>query len=281
MCGLNSADTTPNYADIDFAIRLKSTGWIAVYENGVVQADNIGTYIAGDVFRVNVTAGVVTYRKNGTTFFTSAAVPTFPLAVNTSFLTTGGTINAVTLVSHTGWTFAGDLAAARSSHRSDVLADGRVLVTGGSNDSPPLGTAELFDPATGVWTGTHPMVTPRVDHSTSLLDDGRLLAAGGYDPIGAPLGQPTNTSELYDPVTDQWIATSPMVGQRAHFGLDDAHRRTRARVGRAQRYRHRAIRRVIRPRDGSMDRDRIDGRSPGRAHVNAARRREDPRGGRF
>jgi len=97
MAGLSHGDLNQSYADIDFAIHLRTDGRIGVYEDGVLRGAPLGTYVAGDLFRVSVTSGVVTYSKNGVTFYTSAATPTFPLAVDTSLLTTGATITGVTL----------------------------------------------------------------------------------------------------------------------------------------------------------------------------------------
>ena len=55
-----------------------------------------------------------------------------------------------------GWTKTGDLNEGRVNHTATLLDNGKVLVAGGSNPSGsgPLGTAELYDPATGKWTYT-------------------------------------------------------------------------------------------------------------------------------
>jgi hypothetical protein len=57
-----------------------------------------------------------------------------------------------------------------------------VLVTGGINDAGTyLASAELYDPATGVWTATDNLDTPRAYHSATLLPNGKVLVAGGHD----------------------------------------------------------------------------------------------------
>jgi hypothetical protein len=95
--GLSSDDAGTHYSDIDFAIRLNAVGRVHVYEGGVLRGA-FGTYVAGDRFRVEVTGGVVQYSRNGARpFYTSAAAPTFPLRIDTSFLTTGGTLRGFVL----------------------------------------------------------------------------------------------------------------------------------------------------------------------------------------
>jgi N-acetylneuraminic acid mutarotase len=57
------------------------------------------------------------------------------------------------------WSTTGSLARARSGHTATLLRDGRVLVVGGggSRDSRvSTEPAELYDPATGVWSDTSP-----------------------------------------------------------------------------------------------------------------------------
>jgi hypothetical protein len=65
-------------------------------------------------------------------------------------------------------------------HATALLADGRVLVTGG-----PTGffsaAAEIFDPTTGSWTATGSMTASRALHTATTLNDGRVLVAGGVE----------------------------------------------------------------------------------------------------
>ncbi|MHC4103623.1 MAG: kelch repeat-containing protein, partial [Planctomycetota bacterium] len=106
------------------------------------------------------------------------------------------------------WTAASSMNFARQSHQAILLADGRVLVTGGY--SPISGhptdnkTAEIYDPSTDTWSLTGFMNHGRVDHTMTLLADGRVLVAGG---VNANICANDITSELYDPSTGTWTFT--------------------------------------------------------------------------
>jgi hypothetical protein len=51
------------------------------------------------------------------------------------------------------WTITGRLQGDRSSHTATLLPDGEVLVAGGGNDEfVPQPLAEVYDPASGIWT---------------------------------------------------------------------------------------------------------------------------------
>lgn len=84
-------------------------------------------------------------------------------------------------------TQAGDLITGRRQHNLTVLPNGTVLATGGiSNDAPLVDlnagvyTAELWNPATGIWQNLSSMQRPRQYHSMALLlPDGRVLVGGG------------------------------------------------------------------------------------------------------
>ena len=90
------------------------------------------------------------------------------------------------------WTFADHMFLSRYSHEATLIADGRVLVTGGFNISAfhiPSNDAELYDPVADRWSQTANMRTPRATHAAFLLQDGRVLVAGGWT-------QPPNTITL-------------------------------------------------------------------------------------
>jgi len=92
--GLSNGNTNTSLSDIDFAIILNPGVWASVREQGVWKADI--QYSPGAVFRVAVVGGRVQYSKNGVVFYTSAAVPTYPLLVDTSLWSLNATItNAV------------------------------------------------------------------------------------------------------------------------------------------------------------------------------------------
>jgi len=103
------------------------------------------------------------------------------------------------------WQFTGPMNYARRQHNATLLPDGTVLVTGGTsstgfNDATnAVLAAELWNPATGVWTKLESAQVPRLYHSTTLLlPDGRVLSAGGGRP--APIGGVNNlNAEIYSP----------------------------------------------------------------------------------
>ena len=90
-----------------------------------------------------------------------------------------------------------------------MLPNRQVLVTGGCGLSS-LASAELYDPATGVWTTTGSMATARWQHTATLLRNGRVLVAGGGDGHGNSF----SSAELYDPATGVWTATGSMATAR-------------------------------------------------------------------
>jgi hypothetical protein len=96
------------------------------------------------------------------------------------------------------------------------LNDGRVLVAGGENEkSVALSSAEIYDPATALWTTTGSMNTGRIGFTLSLLRDGNALAVGGYNDC-----QPCNylkSTDLYDPSSGTWAPGGDLtVGRSGH-----------------------------------------------------------------
>ena len=111
------------------------------------------------------------------------------------------------------WSMVGSLAEARAHHTATLLADGRVLVAGGSsnNSNLPINSAELFDPATNTWSATGSFVVVRRDHKATLLTDGRVLIAGGGNNVDGSLA----SAELYDPATNTWSPARSLARARS------------------------------------------------------------------
>src|SRR5262249_47237675 len=84
------------------------------------------------------------------------------------------------------WRAVAPMANARRQINATLLANGQVLVTGGTsgpgfnNPNTPVFAAELWDPWTETWATMASNRRHRRYHSTALLlPDGRVLSAGG------------------------------------------------------------------------------------------------------
>lgn len=83
--GLGHDDGDLGYADIDHAIYFYGSGGVVyVVENGAFVAYG-GAFSPSDTFAIRVTGGVVSYARNGVTFYTSPRAPTLPLYVDSAF----------------------------------------------------------------------------------------------------------------------------------------------------------------------------------------------------
>ncbi|RVU46144.1 kelch repeat-containing protein [Rubrivivax rivuli] len=115
------------------------------------------------------------------------------------------------------WSPAGDMSTARTLHTATRLADGRVLVVGGSSEAG----AEIHDPATNTWSRTSPMHAERAQHTATLLPDGRVLVVGGVRPTWNMALRSTEQDwasppELYDPRLDRWTLASVPAARFQH-----------------------------------------------------------------
>jgi hypothetical protein len=108
------------------------------------------------------------------------------------------------------------LNTARANHTATLLPSGKVLVTGGWNNSDGnLFSCELYDPTTNSWSSTSPMNHARGYHSATLLLSGEVLAAGGEDENS----NLSHTAEIYDPIEETWTPVGSMAFKRESFGL--------------------------------------------------------------
>lgn len=94
----------------------------------------------------------------------------------------------------------------RSNHEAVLLADGRVLVIGGTTlESGFVDSNEVFDPNTGNWSLHSVMSENRTDHTASLLQSGTVLVAGGI--TGSRTLQ---SAEMLDPITQTFSVIANM-----------------------------------------------------------------------
>ena len=110
------------------------------------------------------------------------------------------------------WSASGTMGTSRTDHSAVLLANGKVLVAGGTTvdfNGVTIASAELYDPASGMWTGTGSMLLGRERHTATVLRNGQVLVAGGDFYDGTNVGVLTE-SELYDPVAGTWSATASM-----------------------------------------------------------------------
>jgi hypothetical protein len=100
------------------------------------------------------------------------------------------------------WAASGALSRPAKGNVSVLLANGKILVAGGSDPVTfaNLSAAELYDPAAKASTPTGSMVNGRYAAAAALLPDGRVLVAGGG----------TFTAEIYNPATGQFTRTGDM-----------------------------------------------------------------------
>src|SRR5258708_846350 len=103
-----------------------------------------------------------------------------------------------------------------------LLMNGKVLIAGGDlGDFGGSMSAEIYDPAAGVFTSTGKM-TANIDQGVAtLLPDGGVFISGeSFSPIPGGLGASKliGATELYDPVSGAFgapIASRPLWGQAA------------------------------------------------------------------
>lgn len=160
-------------------------------------------------------------------------------------LVVGGVADNVTSVATAGgeifdpftgaWSPIAPMSVARAGHAAELLADGRVLVVGGTPSFAGGGTAlgpvlnatwntgEVYDPATDSWTAvSNTMADRRLLPTATRMNDGRVLVVSGLSGATSFFGQdlPTWTSSVqtYDPTSNSFVAVAGIGSSFARAG---------------------------------------------------------------
>jgi len=105
----------------------------------------------------------------------------------------------------------GKMTVKRQKHDATLLADGRVFVSGGSDERDSEGayrSTEIYDPISGVFTSAGEMVAARYKHNGTslLLNNGLILLIGG-----------ANSAEVFDPQSGNFSQFPNSVGTTRLF----------------------------------------------------------------
>jgi hypothetical protein len=120
------------------------------------------------------------------------------------------------------WTSTGSMVYARRQLNATILADGTVLVTGGTsgpgfNDQAgAVRVAERWDPETGKWTAMAAEMRNRTYHSAALLlPSGRVLSSGGGEGGGISYANAEFSAQVFSPPylfnPDETVAARPTI----------------------------------------------------------------------
>ncbi len=129
------------------------------------------------------------------------------------------------------WTQTASTFYERIGHTATLLANGRVLIVGGTQNT----NTEVYNPATGEWYATGRLNAARPSgHAATRLIDGRVLVVGGYDQTIPFPDCFLSSAEIYDPEKQVWTFTGSLNNGR--YGLTatllaDGNRNLRSRLG--------------------------------------------------
>ena len=109
------------------------------------------------------------------------------------------------------FTPTGSMKTARENQTAIRLTDGRVLIAGGDDGinvgdgsigGNPIGSAEIYDPATDKFSPTGAMITPRTFAAATPLPGGAVLVTGGQGNDGLPVA----SLERYEATRGAFVA---------------------------------------------------------------------------
>ena len=160
------------------------------------------------------------------TYHTATLLPNGKVLIAGGSANNGSTVNSAQIYDPVAGSFSGtgNMTVSRDFHTATLLTSGpntgKVLIAGGRTSQGKgytyLSSAELYDPATGVFTAVGgSMTAARFGHTAAVIttgaNSGKILIAGGAN--NAAL----STAELYDPATGAFSATGALTSARQYF----------------------------------------------------------------
>ena len=115
------------------------------------------------------------------------------------------------------WSEGPQMLDARLNHSMVALPGGDVLFVGG--ESYGSATAERYDFRKNKFTDAGRLASPRLVAQAALLGDGRVLLTGGLAVPGRGGFRPLVETEIWDPRTGAWDATTNAPSARAYGTL--------------------------------------------------------------
>jgi serine/threonine protein kinase len=104
------------------------------------------------------------------------------------------------------------LSRPRVDHVATLMADGRVLITGGRDQAGALSLGEVFDAVSGNISEVANASEARKGHSVTLLANGRVLIVGGGDSRST-----FDSTETFDPTSRSFSAGSSLrIARQSH-----------------------------------------------------------------
>ena len=204
------------------AVGLTSSGLASALSGGTSTITASSDAISG--------VGSLTVETNSATLNTSRYQHSATLLNNGTVLVTGGItcpsagsctyLNSAELYAPSSGTFAatGSMATARSAP-AVLLGSGKVLIAGGyscdsNGNCASLQSAEIYDPASGTFSGAGNMTINRDSHTMTLLNSGQVLIAGGENCTSATSCSALNNAEIYDPLAGAFTAIASLNAAR-------------------------------------------------------------------
>jgi autotransporter-associated beta strand protein len=115
------------------------------------------------------------------------------------------------------WSNAGSLTTSRMSHTATLLTSGpnsgKVLVVGGvgSSSGLNLGSCELYDPTSNIWSTLGESISARSLHTATVLSNGQVLITGGGNSSFS-----LATCQIYNPAINTWSTAGSLIDSRQY-----------------------------------------------------------------